>query len=75
MGDWADRAVSGFARSGMWGKGGRRRPVQHVTCRYCGKGDLRWGKKKGDLWVVKDKDGNLHECVEMIEDRLGRSPE
>jgi hypothetical protein len=73
MGDWADMALRNWR--GLGGGRAQKRPPTVVQCRYCDKRDLRWGQKKGGFWQVRHKDGTVHECPEMIQDRLGRPVE
>lgn len=68
MGDAADDVLHFMTcpENGFYPTRERRAPTI-VTCRYCGKEDLRWGNVKGGGWRVKNKDGSLHHCKPHIE--------
>lgn len=63
-------------REGLWGADGAdyyagrsrrtftRWPKQPVTCRYCRKANLRWGKvhNRKTEYQLEEKDGSMHVC-------------
>lgn len=62
MGGYAEDALRWWYRRGIPHGRPQKRPPTVVTCRSCGKPDLRWGKISGDRWAVHEKDGKQHIC-------------
>lgn len=62
MGEYADWFIDNLIdERGIWG-GKQKRPPLNKTCKYCGKGNLRWGNEKGGKWILNEVDGTKHFC-------------
>jgi hypothetical protein len=72
VGEYANDALRWWFRRGMYHSPPKpKRPATVVTCRSCGKPDLRWGKIKGDRWAVHEKTGEQHICPQLAEQENG----
>jgi hypothetical protein len=59
VGDIADYAIDQMVEQGMWGRARPRRP-RAVTCKFCGKPNLRWQEQQ--QWALVDAKGAIHFC-------------